>query len=337
MTPPVETGHAAKDSRVAAIDGLRGLLALVVVAWHACKPLGADWLLIAANAAVGIFFVLSGYALIRGWDGRFGVFLMRRFVRLWPAYALCLGVGYLIAGVHPVWSEFLWYPLVDPDAKPLIDPPVWSLVLEAWMMPFMPLIVCAASGGLTRAALCIAILIVAGAAAPFLFVSALFVAGSFLARRHYRCRFLELAVPQWLGRISYSLYLTHWLVIALAIRALGPGGGVAALPAVFVVAWLVWRGVERSSIRASRRIGGAAGTVARLSLAPRPDVMAGAVAPGAPVILSVPGALWGAQIARRPREARSALAEVLEAYSAIKWGLTKRNAIDDHGQSARSD
>src|SRR5476651_918992 len=127
MTPPVEVGQAAKRSRVAAIDGLRGLLALVVLAWHALAPLGAMWLLISANLAVGMFFVLSGYVLTRGWDGRFGIFLMRRFVRLWPVYALCLGAGYLIAGVHPVWSEFLWYPLIDAYAKPLIDPPAWSL------------------------------------------------------------------------------------------------------------------------------------------------------------------------------------------------------------------
>jgi peptidoglycan/LPS O-acetylase OafA/YrhL len=278
MTPPVEVGQLAKGSRVAAVDGLRGSLALAVVAWHACGPLGAGWLLIAANGAVGVFFVLSGYVLTRGWDGRFGAFLIRRFARLWPVYALCLGAGYLIAGVHPLWSEFFWYPLMDPDAKPLIDPPVWSLCLEAWMMPFMPLIVWAGSGALTRAALCMAILIVAGMAAPFMFVGVLFVAGAFLARTHYRCRVLELAVPQWLGRISYSLYLTHWLVIAVAMRAWGPWGGVAALPAVFIVAWLVWWGVERPSIWASRRIGGAATTVARLSLAPRRDDATGIVA-----------------------------------------------------------
>ena len=175
MTPPAGTEQVANASRVAAIDGLRGLLALVVLAWHVSGPLGVAWLLIPADIAVAVFFVLSGYVLTRGWDARFGVFLARRFVRLWPVYALCLGVGYLIAGIHPVWSEFLWYPIIGANAKPSIDPPIWSLFLEAWTMPFMPFIVWAGSGAITRAALCIAALIVAGLADPQISVGGLFV------------------------------------------------------------------------------------------------------------------------------------------------------------------
>jgi peptidoglycan/LPS O-acetylase OafA/YrhL len=265
MTPQVQIGQAGKGARVAAVDGLRGLLALVVVAWHVCTPLGAPWLLIAAYVAVAMFFVLSGYALTRGWDGRFGVFLVRRFLRLWPVYALCLGTGYLIAGVHPVWSEFFWFPLIGADTRPFIDPPAWSLCLEAWMMLFMPLIVWAASGPLSRAALCMAGLVILGGVDPHIYVGVLFVAGAFLARVDYRSRFLELALPQWLGRVSYSLYLTHWLVLSLATRALGPWGAIAALPAVFGVAWLVWWAVERPSILASRRYSATLYAVARLS------------------------------------------------------------------------
>src|ERR1700679_590520 len=118
MTSTAGIEQVAKPSRVAAIDGLRGLLAVVVLAWHVCSPFGAAWMLVFANVAVGLFFVLSGYVLTRGWDGRIGVFLVRRFLRLWPVYALCLGVCYLLAGVHPVWSEFAWYPLIGPNDKP---------------------------------------------------------------------------------------------------------------------------------------------------------------------------------------------------------------------------
>ena len=114
---------------------MRGLLALVVVVWHMCSPFGAPWLLAAADLAVGMFFVLSGYALTRGWTGNFPAFLVRRLVRLWPVYALCLGAGYVVAGVDPVWSEFLWYPIIRVDANPAIDPPVWSLFLEVYMIP----------------------------------------------------------------------------------------------------------------------------------------------------------------------------------------------------------
>jgi peptidoglycan/LPS O-acetylase OafA/YrhL len=93
-------------ARVTAIDGLRGLLAVVVVAWHVCVPFGINWMLIPANIAVGLFFVLSGCVLTRGWEGRFALFIVRRFLRLWPVYALCLAAGYIVAGVPPVWSEF---------------------------------------------------------------------------------------------------------------------------------------------------------------------------------------------------------------------------------------
>ena len=258
MAPPGGIEEVAKGSRIAAVDGLRGMLALVVVAWHVAGPLGASWLLMPANLAVAMFFVLSGYVLTRGWNGRFGVFLARRFVRLWPVYALCLGAGCLIAGIHPVWSEFFWYPIIDANTKPFIDPPIWSLFLEAWAMPFMPIIVWAGSGATMRAALCMFVLCLAALAAPEISVGALFVAGAFLARFHYRSRFFESPIPQWFGRISYSLYLTHWLVLALATRAYGPWSAIAALPAVFVVGWLVWWGVERPSIWASRRLGRAA-------------------------------------------------------------------------------
>jgi peptidoglycan/LPS O-acetylase OafA/YrhL len=250
---PVE--EAVKSSRVAAVDGLRGLLALVVLAWHATMGHGPAWMLIAADVAVSLFFVLSGYVLTRGWNGRPIAFLARRFVRLWPVYALCLGAGYLIAGVHPVWSEFLWYPILDADATPRIDPPIWSLFIEAWAMPFMPLIVWAATGPRKRAMLCVAALIAAGAVDPHILLGALFVAGAFLSRTNYRNGFLESAIPQWFGKISYSLYLTHWLVLTLAGRLFGPWASLYAVPIVFAVAWLVWRTVERPSIWASRRIG----------------------------------------------------------------------------------
>src|ERR1700749_2828160 len=95
-------------ARVAAVDGLRGLMACVVLAWHVVTPFRIAWMLWAANLAVAAFFVISGYALTPAWDGRMGVFAVRRVSRLWPVFALCLLAGYLVAGVQPVWSEFLW-------------------------------------------------------------------------------------------------------------------------------------------------------------------------------------------------------------------------------------
>ena len=245
----------SKRSRVAAIDGIRGALALVVVAWHVAARFHIDWLLLPANLAVMMFFILSGCVLTRGWDGRYGVFLLRRFVRLWPVYAFCLYVGYFVADVQPVWTEFFWYPYIGPNSTPAIDPPIWSLFLEAWTMPFMPRIVWSGSANPFRAALAMVVLVAASLFDARILVGALFVFGAFAARWEYRNRLLESALPQWLGQISYSLYLTHWIVIELGVRAMGPWGAVLALPPVFVVAWVVWWSIERPSISASRWLG----------------------------------------------------------------------------------
>ena len=242
------------SSRVHAIDGLRGLLATLVVAWHVCEPFGVTWMLTVANGAVAMFFLLSGYALTRGWDGRFGIFLVRRFIRLWPVYALCLAMGFVIAGVSPRWSYFLWFPLIRPDTQPVIDHPIRSLFLEVWAMPLMPLIIWAGRASLSRAAICVLALLLAGLVVPQIAVLVLFVAGAYLARETYRSRLLESPWVQWLGRISYSLYLSHYLVLKLATRSFGPWGGVAIVPVIFLTAWAVWWSVERPSILLSRRV-----------------------------------------------------------------------------------
>jgi peptidoglycan/LPS O-acetylase OafA/YrhL len=119
-------------------------------------------------------------------------------------------------------------------------------------MPFLPLIVWAGSGRLARAALCMLALLAAGYLDPKIAILGLFVAGAFLSGGEYRSRVLEAAPVQWLGKISYSLYLVHFPLLALAVRFWGPWGGVAALPAIFAVAWLLWRLVERPSIQLSR-------------------------------------------------------------------------------------
>src|SRR5271157_1497345 len=96
------TALKLKADRVASVDGLRGFLAAVVLIHHVVYPFDQGWTLQVANLAVFAFFAISAYVLTRGWDGRFGVFLGRRFIRLWPAYGLCLAAGYFIAGATPV-------------------------------------------------------------------------------------------------------------------------------------------------------------------------------------------------------------------------------------------
>jgi peptidoglycan/LPS O-acetylase OafA/YrhL len=246
-----------------ALDGLRGVLALAVVAAHigvftgAENIRGGDTVAALALASVAGFFIVSGLVLTRSYDGRYVVFLARRFVRLWPVYAVTLLVGYAIIGRVPVWSELLWYPWMphfpaDPMALP--NPPAWSLCIEAWAMLAMPL--WAWFGGAAWRSLLILPTWAGLTLIDGHFVSALFfMAGASMARLEPRSTFLERAALQWLGKVSYSLYLSHWLVLRIAVDAVGPWGLLLAIPGCFLVAWGVWWAVERPSIALSRRIG----------------------------------------------------------------------------------
>ena len=122
------------------LDGIRGCLALLVFVHHSVQAAtGSLVLLKPATFAVFAFFMLSGCVLTRAWDGRYPRFLLGRIVRLWPVYALCLAAGYLFSGTQPSAAQFAW--CAGALDKPFVDIPAWSLVVEAWAMPFMPLFV----------------------------------------------------------------------------------------------------------------------------------------------------------------------------------------------------
>jgi peptidoglycan/LPS O-acetylase OafA/YrhL len=247
--------------RIAALDGLRGVLALIVVLGHAVEQLAAagiggqaidtaaTFLGNLGGMAVCAFFMMSAHVLTRSWDGRFLIFLVRRLVRLWPTYALCLGAGFLLIQQTPDWSAFVWYPIVSSPA----DPPGWSLCVEAQAMLFMPGIVWCATGPRWRLA--------AGALAWFgltmlhakFWLGACFLGGAALSTFEPRSMMLETAAAQWLGKLSYSLYLSHWLVMSAAVMAFGPLGVIAAVPVALLVAQALWWAVERPSMALSRR------------------------------------------------------------------------------------
>jgi len=271
MASDRSTRFPPSSERLPAVDGLRGALALVVVVNHFAQKLGSSALFPAADFAVCVFFLLSGYVLTRGWDGRYGVFLARRFVRLWPVYALCLAAGYAIERTSPTWSQFFWFPLLNANSKPAIDPPIWSLCIEAWAMPFMPIIVWAGRGRLWRPLAGVAIILAAGEINVKFLFGVFFLAGAFLSRFPFRNRLLQSAIPQWLGRVSYSLYLSHWLALSLGEYMGGRLGVMIATPIAFLVAWAIWRWIEAPSIRLSRQAGALFAAPARAA--------AGAIAP----------------------------------------------------------
>lgn len=166
--------------RYRSIDGARGIAALSVVFWHAAivwpglidtdpvpgwawviraTPLHALW---AGPQAVELFFVLSGFVLAVGFTTDAtgtAAFLIRRALRLFPAYLVALGLSLALAGTHAisVAGTTPWFAAVGElplDAGEIArqvsmlgstnadayDPVLWSLVVEARVSLVFPLL-----------------------------------------------------------------------------------------------------------------------------------------------------------------------------------------------------
>ena len=242
------------SARVGTVDGLRGLLATFVMAAHFIGGMGDDRFIPFARLSVMAFFIISGYVLTRGWSDRYFGFLVRRALRLWPVYAICLGVGGWLSGSPAPLSLYFWYPLIVETTLLPQDPAAWSLFVEVWAMPFMPLFIWL--GRRSRFALAGVVACLASAVvAPAVFFGAFFIVGSYFADRKPSLALLESRPVQWLGRISYSLYLSHELVFGV-LKFHAPGlFPYLAVPAALVVAHGLWFAVERPSILLSRLAG----------------------------------------------------------------------------------
>lgn len=71
-------------------------------------------------------------------------------------------------------------------------------------------------------------------------------------------RVLEHSVAQWLGKVSFSLYLVHVPLLVTLAFALGDGSwwlvGVVGVPCSLLLAWAFYLGVERPAQRLARRV-----------------------------------------------------------------------------------
>jgi peptidoglycan/LPS O-acetylase OafA/YrhL len=133
------------------LQGLRGLAVLAVVFYHCHPRLDGTWIEPAALwgwAGVNLFFVLSGFLITsillesREKPHYFRNFYMRRVLRIWPVYILCLVVVYLNApwfigpGVWdavktaPWWAYVFFLQNLFHLSLPPSLGPTWSLAIE---------------------------------------------------------------------------------------------------------------------------------------------------------------------------------------------------------------
>jgi peptidoglycan/LPS O-acetylase OafA/YrhL len=160
IVPPVATPAPARDGHVAALDGVREIAVILVMAFHIWRgPVTAlGW------SGVDLFFVLSGF-LITGilWDarsspGRARTFYIRRALRILPLY---YGVLIAVFVVRPLLGlnhrlddvaltgERLWYWSYLCDWRIALGHPhavtylthFWSLSIEEQFYLVWPLVV----------------------------------------------------------------------------------------------------------------------------------------------------------------------------------------------------
>jgi peptidoglycan/LPS O-acetylase OafA/YrhL len=202
-------------------------------------------LVIPARGAVWMFFVLSACVLARSWNGEYAIFLVRRFLRLWPIYALCLYVSSLLSAIPVTAWQLVFIPWPD---VPTADRPVWSLIIEMAGMLAMPVFVWVGRMSLVRLVIAlVSTFLFSLLVYPYAFFALFFFAGAWLSRFEFRWSPLESRVPQWLGRISYPLYLCHVPILNFLGLPLW-----ASIPLAFGVAVVMTETLEKWSVMASR-------------------------------------------------------------------------------------
>ncbi len=138
--------NGQESGKLAGIEALRGVAAIVVVLYHAARHLKQALNVSAPAAAtqfghagVDLFFVLSGFIILMvhrkdlGQPQRWPRFAVKRFRRVMPTYwvALAITVGLACAAGHG-WPP-AWRLLCSASLAPVRSPPLLSL---AWTLQF---------------------------------------------------------------------------------------------------------------------------------------------------------------------------------------------------------
>ncbi len=149
-------------SRIDAINGLRGFAVLNVIFHHSASPtilhhFGFIWLQFQGWTFVNLFFILSGFVLYkpyflghRSFENLDQVkwFLKHRFFRLYPLFTLnCLVCLLMLGEVNAERLTSFFFTLsglgtfTAAHYNPLLNPVLWSLLLEIWFSVFFPILI----------------------------------------------------------------------------------------------------------------------------------------------------------------------------------------------------
>jgi peptidoglycan/LPS O-acetylase OafA/YrhL len=158
MTTPAAPGHSTQPpgrpvpSRFVALDGVRGIAALMIVVLHGQTLMGTR-LFEHGYLMVDLFFLMSGFVLSAGYGdrlaegGRGGWFMRLRLIRLYPLAILGLTLGLMVdavlvaRGVHAPGNpsalmfvlSALFLPWLGGGLIAPFDGPTWSLQAEFWV------------------------------------------------------------------------------------------------------------------------------------------------------------------------------------------------------------
>lgn len=149
---------AAKSAHIASLEAMRGLAALWVLLSHVVEfnafapnsswiQMNAWWkqwsdVMVPGHLGVVLFFLLSGYVIGKSnppeKELRIKEYVAKRFVRLWPCFAVSILFGSLIVGNLNGRSLAEALLLVRPYLPQ--NPVIWSVCFEFWFYMTFPLI-----------------------------------------------------------------------------------------------------------------------------------------------------------------------------------------------------
>jgi len=161
-----------REGRLSQLDGLRGCAAAMVFLSHAaCTLSGAAYawafhsplrLFLDGEAAVDLFFVLSGFVLalpfLRGEDQGWAGFVARRALRLYPTHWVAFALAWIVSGLVLKANLNAWGAAYPQHSEPLalveqvtlfggraamdgVNPAIWTLAIEMQMALVFPLLV----------------------------------------------------------------------------------------------------------------------------------------------------------------------------------------------------